>query len=215
MGDRGQPLDDGGRRAHGVGGHEAAATGQSPHRQRLVAVYQHPLWRIRDRGQLVWEIAAVALLSQVIGGLRHLDVGVHNLLALGSEVVPDDALHELQRELGDPRGGAQGGGVGHNLAAVLLRDAHQGEGIDAYAALLQRLGIDLELLGEDDCPSLHQLVHVELHSLRRQSKHQVHGVAVGEAGLCGEAYLIEVVPAPDARSVVLHPEDVQTCPRER
>jgi len=98
---------------------------------------------------------------------------------------------------------------------VLLRDAGEREGVHANAALLQRLGVDLELIGEDDRSAFSQLVKVELHRLRRQGEHEVYRVAVGEPLLLRETYLVEVVAAPNARPVVLQPEDVQPRPRKR
>src|SRR3970282_1706036 len=69
------------------------------------------------------------------------------------------------------------------------------EGIHANAALLQRLGVDLKLIGEDDRSAFSQLVKVELHRLRRQGEHEVYRVAVGEPLLLRETYLVEVVGA--------------------
>ncbi len=117
----GEPVEHRRTGRHRVGGYEAAAAGQRPQREGLVAVQDQAGGRVGDRFHLEGVIGPVGT-GGLDAGLGDFQVSVNHLLALGGEIVADDALQVGDVETQQTCGRAEGHRIAHNLSpAPLLR----------------------------------------------------------------------------------------------
>jgi hypothetical protein len=129
--------------------------------------------------QLVVEAGSIMLPGEVVSFPGDLQVGTHRRFAFLTEVVTNDAGHELKVVFGHSGSSTEGSSVDHDPVTGLFGDFRQRHREKLDPPFLQILSIYFKLFVVDDPSSGHDLALVPFDGFWKEGQQQVNLISMG------------------------------------